>query len=196
VKRIKYCKRAIAIGNRSGEHVLHRAGRKEKNLQIVKSYAYNYLLKQKRLKPVTTVRGLFFYFNSELGRYENFLINCGMDFHRELLAYFYAIALSLWTAVIPLSTAPLSMADAREITSEKVSSFDGSNSVFLVNQNSLYQSISFRVDGASPNIHFFNEGNFQFVFLKNIFATAFSILRARDINFEFIDLIYPFHYFW
>lgn len=133
---------------------------------------------------------------SSLGRYENFLINCGMDFHRKRWAYFYAIALSLWTAVIPLDASTLPMVDAQEMTSEKVSSFDRSNSVFLVNQNSLYQSISFRIDGDSPNIHFFNEGNFQFVFLKNIFATAFSISRSRDINFEFIDLIYPFHYFW
>ena len=119
-----------------------------------------------------------------------------MDFHRKWSAYFYAVALALWTAVIPITASPLPIADAFEITSEKVSSYDQSSSVFLVNPNSAYHSVSFRTGGDNPNIHFFNEGNFQFVFLKNIFATAFSLLKAGDINFEFIDLIYPFHYFW
>ena len=119
-----------------------------------------------------------------------------MDCRRKWLAYFYAVVLSLWSSVIPLIAGSLSVVDTLEIASEKVSSYDPSNSVFLVNQNGSYQSVSFRTAGDNPNIHFFNEGNFQFVFLKNIFATAFLMLKGGDINFEFIDLIYPFHYFW
>lgn len=91
---------------------------------------------------------------------------------------------------------PLPAVHAKEVASEKVSSYDLSDPMVLVNQNSPYLSISFRTDGGNSNIHFFNEGDFQFVFLKNIYATAFLILKAGDINFEFIDLIYPFHYFW
>ena len=119
-----------------------------------------------------------------------------MECRRKWLAYFYAVVLSLWSSVIPLIAGSLSVVDTLEIASEKVSSYDPSNSVFLVNQNGSYQSVSFRTAGDNPNIHFFNEGNFQFVFLKNIFATAFLMLKGGDINFEFIDLIYPFHYFW
>jgi hypothetical protein len=119
-----------------------------------------------------------------------------MDFHRKLWGYFYAVALSLWSVAIPLTANPLPVVDAQEVTSEKVSSYDQSKSVFLVNQSSSYYSSCLRADGGHHNIHFFNEGNFQFVFLKNLFATAFSIFKATDISFESIDLIYPFHYFW
>lgn len=119
-----------------------------------------------------------------------------MDFRRKLLAYFYAVALSLWSMAMPVTASPLSLGNVQEIPTEKVSAFDQSGPVCLLNQNIFYQSQSFRTDGDNYDIHFFNEGNFQFVFLKNIFATAYSILKARDINFEFIDLIYPFHYFW
>src|SRR5690606_5683616 len=119
----------------------------------------------------------FFCEHENFGRYANFLVNCAMDFHRKCWAYFYAVALSLWTAVIPMTAIAPPVVDALETASEKVSSYDQSNLVFLGNQNSSYLSISFRTDGGNPNIHFFNEGDFQFVFLKNIYATAFSIAK-------------------
>lgn len=119
-----------------------------------------------------------------------------MDFHRKFLAYFYALALSLWSVAMPVTASPLSLVSTQELPTEKVSAFDQSGPICLLSQNISYPSHSFRTDGESQDIHFFNEGNFQFVFLKNVFATAYSILKDRDINFEFIDLIYPFHYFW
>lgn len=119
-----------------------------------------------------------------------------MDFHRKWTAYFYAIALSLWTAVIPISASPSSVADAFGTTPEQVFSHEQSESAFLVSSNSAGSTLSYRTGGDNLSTHFFNEGNFQFVFLKNIVATAFSLLKAGDINFEFIDLIYPFHCFW
>lgn len=119
-----------------------------------------------------------------------------MNLQDKWWAYFNAVALSLWIAVIPMTDIPLPVVKAQEVASEKVSSHDQSQSVFLVNYNSFSQSLSFRADGDNPNIHFFNEGNFQFVFLRNIFSTAFSALKSADLNFEFIDLIYPFHSFW
>jgi len=119
-----------------------------------------------------------------------------MDFHGKLCGYFLALTLSLGSALIPWAASPWSVADVQETPSEKVSSYDHPDLFFILNQSNPGYTNCVRPDGDSSNIHFFNEGDFQFGFLKNIYATAFSILKAGDINFEFIDLIYPFHYFW
>src|SRR5690606_41543010 len=116
----------------------------------------------------------YFYLGSNLGRYANFLINCAMDFHRKFLAYFYALALSLWSVAMPVTASPLSPGGFQELPTEKVSAFDQSGPVCLLSQNVSYQTHSFRTDGDSHDIHFFNEGNFQLVFLKNVFSTAYA----------------------
>lgn len=119
-----------------------------------------------------------------------------MDFHGKLWGYFLALTLSLGVALTPWTAGPLSVGEVQEIPTEKVSAHDHHDLILIVSQSNYSYSNCFRTGGDSTNIHFFNEGNFQFVFLKNIFATAYSILKATDLNFEFIDLLYPFHYFW
>lgn len=110
------------------------------------------------------------------------------------LAYFYALVLSLWSIAIlnkDFSSAVFFHQNSSEAT-EKVSSSDQDEVLFLVS----HYTVCFQGDANSKMVHLFNNHTFQYLYLNQICATAYSFLQAAEINFEFIDLLYPFHYFW
>lgn len=118
-----------------------------------------------------------------------------MDIWSRWLVSVYALAFAIWS-VIPLAEAPSIHFHERSSSEESISQLGKTEGIFLLSHNNPSYSGTVRTSGNNDLVHFFNEGTFQYVFLKNIFATAFDFLKAHDINFEFIDLIYPFHYFW
>ncbi len=121
-----------------------------------------------------------------------------MTLYDKMLAYFYALVLSFWSIAIP----PGDFSSLRvystqlETSSDKISSIDPPENVFLVSPNLNSFTGSFPVDQLSYLDHFFNEHTFQFKYLQGLFATTFSFLKNIEVKFSFIDLIFPFHYFW
>jgi hypothetical protein len=120
-----------------------------------------------------------------------------MNLYGKILGCFYAIVLSLWSVAVPLADyhwqSELSV--VLETTDEKVHSFDQADVYFLAGQNNNFWGI-FRTDFPSHLDHYFNNYIFQHLYLKNFYATAISLFESVDVKFEFIDLIFPFHYFW
>lgn len=125
-----------------------------------------------------------------------FALICAMDSYSRWLVSLYALAFVLWSIAIPNTETPSVHFQESSSAEQSVSTLSKSGNAFLLSQNSFGYSGSFRTEGNNDTIHFFHYGTFQYVFLKSIFATAFTLLKANEINFEFIDLIYPFHYFW
>ena len=120
-----------------------------------------------------------------------------MNLYGKILAYFYAIVLSLWSVAIPLVDYhwPRELPIGLETTDEKVHSLDQTDIYFLATQNNNFWS-AFRTDSPNYLDHYSNDYAFQHRYLENCYATAISFLEAVDVKFEFIDLIFPFHYFW
>ena len=120
-----------------------------------------------------------------------------MILHDKILGYCCAIILSLWSIALPqgdflhfdtgiFSAGPFA---------EKVESLTQPGHAYLVSQSNVYSSI-FRLNAAPDLNHFFNEHTFQFIFLANACIVDFARTAAIEVQFEFIDLIFPYHYFW
>lgn len=117
--------------------------------------------------------------------------------HNRILGYCYAIILSLWSmALSPGVLSGIGTGLQRTASSgEKVESLVQPDHLYLVSQGTVYNSL-FRVNVAPFLDRFFNEHTFQFLFLRNACVVAFARTAATDVRFEFIDLIFPYHYFW
>src|SRR5690606_39367237 len=120
-----------------------------------------------------------------------------MNLCDKVSAYFYAIVLSLWSVSIPLAdyNGSHSLLPDLETTDEKLYSLDQSDIYFLASQYNNFLG-AFRTDGSNHLDHYFNHPTFQHLYLKNFYASTRAFLEAVDVKFEFIDLIFPFHYFW
>jgi hypothetical protein len=116
----------------------------------------------------------------------------------KLLAYFYAFVLSLWSITIPHGDESFIhfTQEGKEISSEKIDSIGQPDNYFLFSSGPKTFASSTPVDHLSHLTHIFYEKAFQFKYLKALFATTFSFLEGIDIEFKFIDGIFPFHFFW
>jgi len=112
-------------------------------------------------------------------------------------SFFYAVVLSLWIVTLPQLKYYLEYGDetAQEQSIEKVASIDQGD-LFLIKQNNHASLGTLRGDFPSYLDHFVNEYFFNHLYLCSLFSTVFARSEAVDLGFEFIDLIFPFHYFW
>lgn len=120
-----------------------------------------------------------------------------MKIRAGVTSFFYAVVLSLWIVSLPQLKYYLEYGNetALEQSNEKVASIDQGD-LFLVKQNNSTSLGTLRGD-FPPNLnHFVNEHFFNHLYLCSLFSTVFSHLETVDLSFEFIDLIFPFHYFW
>lgn len=113
------------------------------------------------------------------------------------VSFFYAIVLSLWIVTLPQLKYYLDdrVEVALEQTDEKVAPID-QGFFFLIKQNNNTHWGTLRGDFASNLDHFVNEYILNHLYVNSLSSVVFSRLRAVDLSFEFIDLIFPFHYFW
>lgn len=84
---------------------------------------------------------------------------------------------------------------ALEQSMEKVTSIDHGD-LFLIKQSNNASLGTLRGDSPPYLGCFVNEHFFNHLYLCSLFSTVFAHLEAVDLSFEFIDLIFPFHYFW
>lgn len=113
------------------------------------------------------------------------------------VSFFYAVVLSLWIVALPQLKYYLDDGGgvALEQADEKVASIDQSD-FFLIKQNSNTYSWTLRGDLASYLDQLVNEYIFNHLYISSLSSVVFFRLWAVDLSFEFIDLIFPFHYFW
>jgi len=113
------------------------------------------------------------------------------------LSFFYAVILSLWIVTLPQLKYCLDDGGkvALEQADEKVASIEQSD-FLLIKQNSNTNPGPLRGDLASYLDQLVNEYIFNHLYLSSLSSVVFSQLWAVDLSFEFIDLIFPFHYFW
>ncbi len=120
-----------------------------------------------------------------------------MILHDKISGYCCAIILSLWSVVLPpgeFSHIDTGIRSGGPLA-EKVESLHQFDPAYLVSQSNLYSSI-FRINAAPDLNHFFNEHAVQYFLLNNACIVAFALTTAIELQLEFIDLIFPYHYFW
>lgn len=116
----------------------------------------------------------------------------------KLLAYFYAFVLSFGCIAIPQSEGSFIhiTPNGQEIPSEIVDSQSQPDHYFLSSLGLKTIAAYHPVDHLSHFTHYFYDKAFQFHYLKALFSTTLSVLEGIEIKFEFIDGIFPFHFFW
>ena len=120
-----------------------------------------------------------------------------MSVYAHILAYFYSVALSLWMVVISPGNVsgiffqhPEKTASAEQVDDLKVNE---NLFLFSTNQSSAW---GIRGDHSQDLDNFSLEHTYRNLCLADLCATVLAVLLAVEINFPFIDLLFPFHYFW
>lgn len=116
----------------------------------------------------------------------------------KVLAYFYALALSLGTLGGFQGAMPFSAEQLQDWpgSTEKIDASEHCDPGYIISENNQAYSFSYNSSGERDTLNFFKTGGLYYFFLNNIYDTAFTLSKIHEINFKSIDLIYPFHYFW
>lgn len=121
-----------------------------------------------------------------------------MALRGKLLAYFYALTLSLGVLCTP--SAAQYLPAARQLdwfgSVEKIDASEHFDPGYIIIENNETHSFSYNNSVERDILSFYKTGNFYYSFVNNIYETAFTLSKIHEINFKFIDLIYPFNYFW
>ena len=121
-----------------------------------------------------------------------------MKLNGRIVAYFYAVALSLYAVVILQGENFFfeSQSHKLEISSAKVGSLDQLDKIYLPGQNNNRVVVNFWGSGPDNIDHFFNKPTFQDLYWRKFGATVLTYLKAVNVKFEATDIIFPFHFFW
>lgn len=126
-----------------------------------------------------------------------------MNRYGRIVAYLYVIGLLFWHIAIVQgdfyrgeSKFLCEVHSPSKTANDKVSSLGHLHLLFLGSPN--YSSFfgNFPLDHHFSQSHFFHEGAFQYRYLESLHTAALSSLRGVDLKFEFVDLIFPYHYFF
>lgn len=121
-----------------------------------------------------------------------------MSFYAHILAYFYALALSLWMVVVPPGNVSGIFFQNPEMagSAAQVDDLTVNGDLFIFSPNQYSSAWGIRGDHSQDLDDFSLQHVYRNLYLADLCATVLAVLSAVEINFPFIDLLFPFHYFW